>query len=187
MPSVPLAASVVCGSPLVTLRSLVRSEHLAAVEGREWFLCEQPDCDVVYFTDDGRRLDKGALKVRVGLKEKEAPRPACYCFGHMVESIQEEIDRTGRSTVAASIKEKVEAGECSCEVLNPKGTCCLGDVNKVVKEALVSNRVPRPAARQRLTPLTSENGRCCTPAARGEEGDAHDDRLPEPAAVEQNP
>ncbi len=48
--------------PLVTLRSLVRSEHLAAVEGREWFFCELPDCDVVYFTDEGRSLDKGALK-----------------------------------------------------------------------------------------------------------------------------
>src|SRR2546425_11129650 len=74
--------------PLVTLRSLVLPEDAAVVEGREWFFCGLPDCAVVYFTHDGRTLEKSALKVRVGLKEKEAPRPVCYCVGYTVESIQ---------------------------------------------------------------------------------------------------
>jgi hypothetical protein len=91
-------------------------------------------CPVVYFTRDGVTLHKGTLKIRVGLKEKDPPRTVCYCFGHTVESIREEIEKTGRSTVAASIGKKVEDGVCSCEVLNPKGTCCLGDVNKVGRE-----------------------------------------------------
>lgn len=34
--------------------------------------------DVVYFTRDGVTLGKTALKVRVGLKEKESPRTVCY-------------------------------------------------------------------------------------------------------------
>jgi len=134
--------------PLVTLRSLVLLEHAAVVEDREWFFCSLPDCEVVYFTHDGQTLEKNALKIRVGLKERGAPRPVCYCFGHTVESIREEIEKTGRTTVVASIRKKVEAGECSCEVLNPKGTCCLGDVNKVVKEALASNGAPQPEGTQ---------------------------------------
>ncbi|MDP3940382.1 MAG: (2Fe-2S)-binding protein [Deltaproteobacteria bacterium] len=124
--------------PLVTLRSLVLREHAAVVEDRAWYFCDRLDCEVVYFTDDGRTLEKNALTVRVGLKEKEAPRPICYCFDHTAESIRQEIEKTGRSTVVASIRTKVEAGECSCEVLNPRGTCCLGDVNKEVKAALAS-------------------------------------------------
>jgi copper chaperone CopZ len=80
-------------------------------------------------------LRKDALKVRVGVKEKSGPRTVCYCFGHTVESIREEIEWTGQSSVAASITAKVKAGECSCETLNPKGSCCLGDINKAVKEA----------------------------------------------------
>ncbi len=128
----------------MTVRSLVRPEHASEVEEGEWFFCDLSGCDVVYFTRDGRTLEKDALKVRVGLKEKDAPRPVCYCFGHSVESLREEIRRTGRCTAAASIKERIEAGECRCEVLNPRGTCCLGDVNKVVKEAVASLRVPRP-------------------------------------------
>ena len=153
--------------PLVTVRSLIRPEHAAMVEGHEWFFCDVPDCDVVYFTHDGKTLEKGALKVRVGLKEKEAPRPVCYCFGHTVESIREEIGRTGRSTVAASIKEKVEAGECSCEILNPKGTCCLGDVNKAAKEALASIGDPRPEGARPPTDAKIANDGCCR-AAGGE-------------------
>ena len=131
--------------PVVTLRSLVLPEHLPVVEGREWFFCDLHECDVVYFTEGGRTLEKGTLKIRVGLKEKDAPRPVCYCFDQTVESIRSEIARTGGSTVAASIKIKVEAGECSCEVLNPKGTCCLGDVNRVVKEGLAACWPPAPA------------------------------------------
>lgn len=144
----PCPAAGELGKPVapVTVRSLVRPEYSASVEGREWFFCGQPECDIVYFTHDGRTLEKGALKVRVGLKEKDAPRPVCYCFGHTVESIREEIGRTGRSTAAASIREKIEAGECRCEVLNPRGTCCLGDVNNVVKEAVASLGISQPEA-----------------------------------------
>lgn len=166
--------------PLVTLRSLVLPEHAAVVEGREWFFCSLPDCEVVYFTHDGRTLEKSALKVRVGLKEREAPRPVCYCFGHTVESIRQEIETSGRSTVVASIRKKVEAGECSCEVLNPKGTCCLGDVNHAVKEALASIGVPRAERTQPLAAAERANEGCCRPGARGAGGEREACRLPEP-------
>jgi len=171
---------------LVTLRSLVLPEHAAVVERRDWFFCDRSDCEVVYFTHDGRTIKKNALKVRVGLKEKEAPRPVCYCFGHTVEGIRLEIEKTGRSTVVASIKKKVEAGECSCEVLNPKGTCCLGDVNNAVKEALGSIGAPRRKPTQSFIPTERANEDCCAPTARGARGDREACRLPEPALAGQS-
>lgn len=167
--------------PLITLRSLVLLEHAGVIEGREWFFCDLPDCSVVYFTSDGRTLDKAALKVRVGLKEQEAPRPVCYCFGHTVESIREEIGRTGRTTVAASIKAKVEAGDCDCEVLNPKGRCCLGDVNSVVKEALAPAGGLRPAPALRSAPVPSPYDGCCLTATRGAGAEREAGRKSEPS------
>lgn len=119
-----------------TVRSLVRENRFQDVEGREWFFCEVAACDVVYFAADGATLDKKDLNVRVGIKEEDPPHTVCYCFGHTVESIQDEIGKTGRSTAFDSVTEKVKAGECSCEVLNPKGTCCLGDIRIVAQEAL---------------------------------------------------
>ncbi|MBI3099588.1 MAG: hypothetical protein HYY93_15375 [Planctomycetes bacterium] len=83
------------------------------------------------------------MKVRFGARDKDSPRTVCYCFGHTVESIREEVERTGRSTVAASITAKVKAGECRCETMNPKGGCCLGEVQKAVRDALTSFRQTR--------------------------------------------
>ena len=119
---------------LPTLLSLVKRKRLAEVAGRDWFFCALQDCDVVYFAGDGTTIAKGDLEVRVGLKEKSAPHTVCYCFGHTEESIREEVVRTGRSTVVDSITARVRAGECTCETTNPQGTCCLGDVAKVVKK-----------------------------------------------------
>ncbi len=172
------------GKPVapLTVRSLVREERLAEIEGRDWFFCDQPDCGVVYFTRDGVTVDRGALKVRVGLKEKEPPRTVCYCFGHTVESIREEIEGTGRSTVAASIRERVEAGECSCEVLNPKGTCCLGDVHKAVREASSAIATARGAAGQSGNAPKMADQDCCTSPARGAQATPAACRSPEPAS-----
>lgn len=38
--------------------------------------------------------------------------------------------------VLAYITDKVKAGECACKIKNPAGRCCLGEVNKTVKEVL---------------------------------------------------
>ena len=73
---------------------------------------------------------------------KNAPTSGlvCYCFGHSVQSIREEIERTGRSTAIEAISTRMKKGECACERLNPKGICCLVDVRRVVRELLSETR-----------------------------------------------
>ena len=141
----------------LTVKNLVRNDS-DDVEGSDWFFCNQPDCDVVYFANDGRTISKDALKVRVGVKEKNPPRLVCYCFGHTVESIREEIERTGKSTVMASVSAKVQSGDCSCELLNPEGTCCLGEMNRAVKKAFVAVQSEPQDTRTQ----SEEEDKCCT-------------------------
>ncbi len=121
---------------LLTVRSLVRQLPLG-MPNTEYF-CEAADCDVVYFAFDPeapmfRRAD---LFVRVGSKETADPFPVCYCFGFTRKDIQREIAETGNSTVANRISAEVKAGNCACEVKNPSGKCCLGDVARVVQDCL---------------------------------------------------
>ncbi len=47
-----------------------------------------------------------------------------------------EIRSTGKSTVAERITAEVKAGNCACEVKNPSGKCCLGDVTRAVRNGL---------------------------------------------------
>lgn len=115
-----------------TVDSLLTDEARARLSNGPSLLCLDPDCPVVYFGPAGL-CEKDDLGSRVGFKERTSPRPICYCFGHTIESIEEEIHRTGRSTILESIKAGIKAGRCRCETKNPKGTCCLVDVAAVLK------------------------------------------------------
>ena len=122
---------------LLTVRSLVRQLPLG-MPNTEYYFCEAVDCDVVYFPFDAQApmFRRGDLLVRVGNKETEDPIPVCYCFGFTRSDIETEIAETGRSTVADRIKTEVNAGNCACEVKNPSGKCCLGDVTRTATDRL---------------------------------------------------
>ena len=60
------------------------------------------------------------------------PIPLCYCFGFDESHLREEISKTGSTTVPERISRLIREGLCSCDVRNPSGKCCLGDVNRAV-------------------------------------------------------
>jgi len=151
--------------PPETLASLLHPQRLAGTTGHEWFFCASPDCDVVYFTPEGDTRARADLSVRVGVNEREAPRPLCYCFGHTAESIAAEIEHTGGSTVVASVAARVKAGECSCETTNPSGRCCLGELRREVGAAT------ERAGLSELSPaaVSSDDEDCCAAPASDNE------------------
>jgi len=118
-----------------TPQSLLEPSAKARIGDAAYRFCESPDCEVVYFADDGEStFHEPDLTVRVGIKESEAARPLCYCFDHTTEEIEKEVARTGASTVLEDIKTKMKDG-CWCETTNPRGRCCLGTVSKAIKAA----------------------------------------------------
>jgi len=105
-----------------------------------WRFCGAQGCDVVYFSEHGETtFTKSQLKVAVGVKETTGDRPLCYCFNHSVATIQEELQSKGRSDALADIRAKMKDPGCHCEISNPSGSCCLGDVTKGIQ--LASNEV----------------------------------------------
>jgi len=122
---------------MLTVRSLVRHLPLR-MPSTQYYFCEARDCDVVYFALDPQApiFRRDDLLVRVGVKEESDPIPVCYCFGFTRKDIENEIVETGRSTVAERISAEVNQGNCACEVKNPSGKCCLGNVARVVKDCL---------------------------------------------------
>ncbi len=122
--------------PASTVRALVREPLRGQVHEGDYVLCLNPGCAQVYNGPDGARpFMKSDLAVRVGYKEQEGPHLVCYCFDHSVEEIESQLRGSGKTAVPESIKAEVKAGRCACEVKNPQGTCCLGNVNRAVKEA----------------------------------------------------
>jgi len=143
-----------------TVRAILKPGHAEGLLAVERRFCETPACAVLYYGADGRIVEKGAASVRVGVKEIEDPVPLCYCFGFTRADVRRQVAERGDSDIPARITAEVRAGRCSCEVKNPSGTCCLGDVNRAVKEALLQRKLlralrnvdgvrPRAARRQR--------------------------------------
>src|SRR5712671_57688 len=79
---------------MLTVTSLVRKLPLGMAK-TQYYLCDAPDCDVVYFAFDAEapRFRREDLVVRVGAKETADPIPMCYCFGFTRQDIWDEIRR----------------------------------------------------------------------------------------------
>jgi hypothetical protein len=98
----------------------------------------------VYFVPGRVLFRKDDLSVPVGLKEPQNPKaPICYCFGWTPEKIQAEIRDTGKSTAIDQIKAQVQAGNCYCEITNPQGSCCLGNVTLAINQIFARNSIPK--------------------------------------------
>lgn len=130
------------GQPVdrTTIDALLKPESLSQVSGSQYMFCASPNCPVVYYAADGTQFKKEQIRVRVGFKETEDPIPLCYCFDVTECMIREEIQRTGRSTAESRIRAEVKAGTCRCEVENPSGRCCLGEVIRAEKRVATEIR-----------------------------------------------
>ncbi len=112
---------------------MVQPWHLELVNKPGFLFSRSADCDVVYFHPDGDRLRKPDVRVPVGLKETDDPVPICYCFGFTEAMAVEEIHDRGKCTIPQRITAEIKAGNYACEIRNPQGSCCLGNVNAAVK------------------------------------------------------
>lgn len=119
----------------ITIESLVVEQARRRVGRLDGFrFCAEPSCAVAYYhSGTGARIVKDEVRVRIGQKVAESPRPICYCFEHTVEEIEAEVLATGASKVAEDITEKCRQRLERCEETNPQGSCCLGNVRRTEK------------------------------------------------------
>lgn len=128
-------ASGTKGAPvdLQTVKALLTTAALQRVEPRTYRFCPDRACDVVYFDDRGHTFSTADLQARVWQKQPEGDRVLCYCFGENESDIRAEIAARGYSDAAERVRSHIQAGRCACEIRNPRGACCLGDVTTAVK------------------------------------------------------
>jgi len=108
--------------------------NLSCFDG--FYFCKTPACEVVYFRVDEIFTQK-EMRVVVGVKKDAKPATVCYCFHWTKEKITKEIEEDGNTSALEDIKTKMDTIGCQCEILNPGGGCCLGDVSKAIKEILL--------------------------------------------------
>jgi hypothetical protein len=118
---------------LQTVKALLTETALRRLRPGSYRLCPDPGCSVVYFGDSGDTFVTTDVRVPVWQKEPAGERMVCYCFGENEADIRAEIAHDGRSAAAERVTAHIKAGRCACEIRNPRGACCLGDVAAAVK------------------------------------------------------
>jgi len=112
-----------------TVKALLTDQALRRLTAsNQHHFCADPACDIVYFDGAGAVYRRTDVRVPVWQKEPFGRRVVCYCFGESEDRIRMEIRATGRSTAVERIRAHISAGRCACEVRNPRGACCLGEV-----------------------------------------------------------
>jgi len=76
-------------------------------------------------------FDKDTLKVPVYQKDDALDVPVCYCFGWTRERLIQAVQKNEHPI--DHIRQHVQANRCGCEVNNPQGSCCLGNVTAYVR------------------------------------------------------
>ena len=129
-------------------------------EGSGYRFCDSPNCDVVYFAEESDvTFTTTGLRVRVGVKETTGERPMCYCFGHSIASIKDELHTKGRSDALEDIRAKMKHPGCHCETENPSGACCLGSVAKGITTAQEELNMTESNVPMNTTSSPSASGR----------------------------
>ena len=54
--------------------------------------------------------------------------PICYCFDWTKEKIKQYAEKGLTPNPVEHIRENIKEKRCGCEVNNPQGSCCLGNV-----------------------------------------------------------
>lgn len=119
----------------ITLKALLTSSGLLRGVPPAPRFCVTASCPVVYF-DNAVPITFAEDELTVVVHAKHPGNedvPVCYCFGYTPRNLREEIVRTGSSGISKTVSAEVKAGHCACEVRNPKGACCLGDMAKAGK------------------------------------------------------
>ena len=112
----------------------VLSVSLGEVRDLNYLFCRTQTCPVVYFSADGEQtfiLEQ--VRERVYQKEPEAEDVfICYCLRHTIGDLRTASPQE-RIGILNDINAGINAGQCACDVRNPQGSCCLGNVRAMAK------------------------------------------------------
>ena len=116
-----------------TIKALL-SVTLRQMQNTEYLFCKTQTCPVVYFSSHGEQtFTAEQVRERVYQKAPDANDVfVCYCFKHTVGEIRNASAET-RLLILDDINAGIQADQCVCDLRNPQGSCCLGNVRGLIK------------------------------------------------------
>lgn len=121
-----------------TVKALLTAEALARINLAAFYFCSSEACDTVYFSDAGQVFRTVDVTVEVWHKQPAGDRTFCYCFGENESAMRAELESSGRIGAIERVRHHIAERRCACDIRNPRGACCLGDLSAAVRDILES-------------------------------------------------
>lgn len=119
---------------LITVKSMLIPSGLETLNANSnHYFCSTETCNVVYFDTDNKTYLISEIKEIVHQKDNSSSALICYCFGWTREKIKDYLNQEEKVNPIEHIRENIKEKRCGCEVNNPQGSCCLGDVTSHIK------------------------------------------------------
>ena len=117
----------------VTVEHLIKEDYLKVVEGEQYKICMNEDCNVVYYSvDNENKFLKDQVRVPIWFKKDANPKYACYCSKVTEEQVIEAVIKHNARTVKEVNAITGAVKNSNCKENNPLGTCC----HKIIQEAI---------------------------------------------------
>jgi hypothetical protein len=117
-----------------TVRALV-TISLRSLELDGYRFCPTLTCLIVYYGgENGPPITVDLLRELVYQKAADQDQVLiCYCFQHSVGMLRRG-DAVQRAAILADIMAGTRQGQCACDLRNPQGSCCLGNVCALMRQ-----------------------------------------------------
>ena len=116
--------------PFKTILQHVKKPWQDLIAEQQYYYCESPECEIVYFGEDNSVIKQSELRSQVGIKSSASDDALiCYCFDVSVAEARQD------ESVMQFVTEKTKNQLCSCEIQNPSGRCCLKDFKRLYKNS----------------------------------------------------
>lgn len=112
---------------LTTVRAVLNPDAMRRCLPETYCFCQTSDCPVVYFGQTNC-FEIADLRVPVFQKSTAADIPVCYCFGFS----RDDLAAPEGHLIPQHIQTYVKNKQCACELRNPQGRCCLGNIRQVL-------------------------------------------------------
>jgi bacterioferritin-associated ferredoxin len=117
----------------ITIKHMVLNEVMEQVGDKDYYLCRNEECDVVYYnTELNIKFKKEQVKVPIWFKKEANPKYACYCSKVTEEQVINAVINNGAKSVKDIINLTGAMKDSDCEKNNPLGKCC----HQIIQEAI---------------------------------------------------
>lgn len=121
----------------ITVKHLVVDTFIEQVGDKDYWLCMNEECDVVYYNDNtGIIFNKQQVKVPIWFKKDANPKYACYCSKVTEDQVINAVVNNGARSIKDIINITGAMKNSKCQENNPLGTCCHNIIQEAINKGL---------------------------------------------------